>query len=585
MTSELSNALNPYIARSRPRNVYPSPLTAVHTPQLQHQITPSYVPHRSELEHAIIAPQSSSGTLDEILRVLNANKEEAEKEKQRRMAWEKEQEEKYASKQSELERQLLDMKEEIGMLKSSMTSAPTAPASIPDIHFPAPVTHPNLRIPVTTPAPLTPVSQHAYPPQPAFVEGSSSNLYEPQTPSATHPSSLLTPQISHMSSAGTSTYNTPSPVVMHAPSPMNAIPPAGPSTSRKRSAPPSQSSNDDSEDDSGLDDSGALPRKRLNGHDKRCLTIQHAIRAHFLRIMKIQSDRDLPASHPEGVPLSDDMPIRYIWEKTTKQSPHNAAMKSRFLSDIKAKHKRLYKYVPEKDFSAKTLENAYDQAYTTLRQKYKAQKDHNLAENIRIKEEQKALKSRRNFRKKTKLSSRTDARTRIDLFSHPTFDGAFQPECMSSEESCDESPEPTTPSGPNASVQVLRIRGLPWRSSRLLRLYMHLDEDEKVDRSLKAKRIQTRTKERCLGPPKDGFHLPPKGIATWMVSQRWVRETRDAHPDLGELLKDLMVEPPGFDWQQFDLLGMDSEEEQENEQEEIPRSEISYSLAHALAPM
>lgn len=185
-----------------------------------------------------------------------------------------------------------------------------------------------------------------------------------------------------------------------------------------------------------------------------------------------------------------------------------------------------------------------------------------------------------------KLSSRSDARKRMGVYSHPIFDGALQPECMSSEESCDEYADAPHPSGADASVQVLRIRGLPWRSTRLLRFYTHLDEDEKIDRGLRAKRLQSRTKERCLGPPKDGFHLPPKGVSTWMISQKWIRETSDAHPDLGELLRGLVVDPPGFDWDHFDLLGVDSEEEMESHGHEvIPRSEISYSLAHALAPI
>lgn len=157
---------------------------------------------------------------------------------------------------------------------------------------------------------------------------------------------------------------------------------------------------------------------------------------------------------------------------------------------------------------------------------------------------------------------------------------------MSSEESCDEYSDAPHPSGADVSVPVVRMRGLPWRSVRLLRFYAHLDEDEKVDKTLKSKRPQARTKERCLGPPKDGFHLPPKGVASWMISQRWFREARDAHPDLGEILKGLVVDPPGFDWEQFHYLGPDSEDEFENRgHEEIPRSEISYSLAHALAPM
>lgn len=117
-------------------------------------------------------------------------------------------------------------------------------------------------------------------------------------------------------------------------------------------------------------------------------------------MMKVKSDKDLPESHVEGVTLPESSPIRFIWEKTAKQSPHNAAMKKRFLADLKAKQKRLYKYVPDKDFNSKTLDAAFDQAFTTLRQKYKAQKDETLARNYRIREDQKALKNRRNVRKR-----------------------------------------------------------------------------------------------------------------------------------------------------------------------------------------
>lgn len=125
------------------------------------------------------------------------------------------------------------------------------------------------------------------------------------------------------------------------------------------------------------------------------------MRVHFCKAMKIQSDKELPESHIEGAPLPDTSPIRFVWEKTSKQSVHNTAMKKRFLADLKAKQKRSYKYVPEKDFNAKTLDSAYEQAYTTLRQKYKTQRDETLARNMRMKEDHKALKARRNVRKRT----------------------------------------------------------------------------------------------------------------------------------------------------------------------------------------
>ncbi|KAH8105950.1 hypothetical protein BXZ70DRAFT_405400 [Cristinia sonorae] len=604
MTSELSNALNPNIAqaRSRQRNNYP-PLPPDHVPQQQPVPVPAYVPHRSELELAITEPAyqsprvppspapSTNNALEEILRVLNESRDEAEKEKQRRIAWEKEQEEKYASRQTEMEQQLHTVKEELAVLKSTMAAPPpVAPSpAMPELRPYIIPYHPGYGISAIAPhslpqTPLTPLSQHAYPPQATFIEGSSRYPYGPQTPSSSHDHAFLTPSISSASQAhspaASSPMVAPSPAISDAPSTSSVNP-------RKRTAPPSPGSDESSDDESdGPGPEGSLPRKRLNGHDKRCLTIQHAIRVHFYKLMKIPSDKELPDSHVEGVALPDTSPIRYIWEKTSKQSPHNAAMKKRFLDDIRVRHKRLYKYVPEKDFATKTLEAAYEQAYTTLRQKYKTQKDQVLAMNNRLKEDHKNLKARRKERKKTKLVNRTDARKRIGAFSHPTFDGALQPECMSSEESCDESIESPHPSGAQTSLQVLRIRGLQWRSSRLLRFYTLLDHEENLDRNLKAKRIQPRTKERCLGPPKDGFHLPPRGVSSWMVSRKWVREAGDAHPDLGELLKGLLVDSPGFDWDHFDLLGVESEEELESHgHEEIPRSEISYSLAHALAPM
>lgn len=116
--------------------------------------------------------------------------------------------------------------------------------------------------------------------------------------------------------------------------------------------------------------------------------------------MKIPSDKELPDSHIEGTPLRADEPIRFVWEKTPKQSVHNGRMKQRFLADLKAK-RRLYKHVPDKEFNKKTLESAFDQAFVTLRQKYKAQRDATAALNLKRREEAKAMKARRLSRKKT----------------------------------------------------------------------------------------------------------------------------------------------------------------------------------------
>lgn len=301
--------------------------------------------------------------------------------------------------------------------------------------------------------------------------------------------------------------------------------------------------------------------------------MQHAVRAHFLRVMEIESDKILPESHVEGTPLPPYEPIRFVWDKTPKQSVHNGRMKARFIADIKER-RRLYRYVPDKEFGKKTLDSAFDQAFATLRQKYKAQKDANIALATKRKESEKNRRARRLSRKKTvcdipclfvstdsniglqKLSNRSDTRNRIEAFEHITFDGALQMECMSSEESSSENE-----GGSSQPSTLYRIRGLPWRSVRLCNFYATLDEGDQVDKNFRPKRGIGR-RERCLGPLKDGFFMPPKGVASWMVSRRWVSSLQMTNPELVTLLKDIVVDPPGFDWGQFTGLGSAESDEE-----------------------
>lgn len=124
-------------------------------------------------------------------------------------------------------------------------------------------------------------------------------------------------------------------------------------------------------------------------------------------------------------------------------------------------------------------------------------------------------------------------------------------ECMSSEESASDDE--------SGSSSVYRIRGLPWRSTRLRNFYNMLDEGDQADKNSRPKRGAGR-KERCLGPPKEGFFMPPKGVASWMISRRWSNLLQTTNPELVELLKDLVVDPPGFDWSQFLALGAEESE-------------------------
>jgi hypothetical protein len=153
-----------------------------------------------------------------------------------------------------------------------------------------------------------------------------------------------------------------------------------------------------------------------------------------------------------------------------------------------------------------------------------------------------------------KLSNRADARQKLEAFEHVIFDGAFHLDCMSSEDSEDESASSPKSNG------ILRTHGYAWRSTRLNRFYCILDDEERVDKSTKPKRGVGK-KDRCTGSLKEGFHLPPQGVATWMISRKWINTVRREMSELPELLSKLTIDPPGFDWEGFEGLGAESDEE------------------------
>ncbi|KAK7695962.1 hypothetical protein QCA50_000601 [Cerrena zonata] len=285
------------------------------------------------------------------------------------------------------------------------------------------------------------------------------------------------------------------------------------------------------------------------------------MRAQLLRSMGLKSDKNLPDSHVEGQQLPDDRPVRFVWDKTPRGSSHNAAMKIRVIKELKENRVQQYRYVPESEFKDATVEGCFDQVFSTFRAKFKTQRDEAVAANRKQREETKAQKSRRVKRKKTKQASRTEMRRGLPIFSHSTFDPALQLECMSSEESCPEHEQSGT-SNSRTKVQILKIRGLPWR----------IDKAETT----------TPTKERSPGLPKEGFQVPPKAIAGWMLSRRWLKEMREEQPDWAESLRQSAADSGDFDWDKFDTLGVETEEESDVEPY-IPRSGAS-SLAHALAP-
>ncbi|KAI6130396.1 hypothetical protein EDD16DRAFT_1541964 [Pisolithus croceorrhizus] len=446
-TSELSDALNPYYAQSRPRQSH-VPSTSQHVQPAAQQ----HIPHHDDLELVVVEssrardtpatalPRPSAQTgrvtaVQELLRFLASTREACEIERRRRAAWEREMEAKHALQKAEMEQRILELQQEVTGTKSPTLLTPTW--------------HPV----------ATPVPPHLFlNTETAEVSGSASTLASPLLPSTRF---------------------------------INV----DPFTSRC--------------DEDNSDVSSSFPQHRLrrkNHHDNRCLTIQHAIRNHLLRVMHLDSDKQAPLSVP-------DEPVRFVWDKTPKQSVHNSRMKERVLKDLKAN--RRYR-----EFGKKFLEAAFDQAFVTLRQKFKSQRDTSVAKVHRKREDMKAMRARRLSRRKIVV------RNQMSVFEHVTFDGALQLDCMSE--------DPTS----GTRTVVLRIRSCPWRSLRLQRFFDILDREDKVATAQKPRRGVGR-KERYRGPSKEGFLLPPKVLLAGWSASGWMTMIQASHSEVLDKLKDI----------------------------------------------
>lgn len=123
------------------------------------------------------------------------------------------------------------------------------------------------------------------------------------------------------------------------------------------------------------------------------------MRKHILRTMCLSSDKALPDSH-NGSPLASTAPVRFVWTQTVLKSPHNQRMRACVIDDLIASRSQ-YKHVQDSDFEdRKALEAAFDQAFSTLRTKWRAQRIPEVAVHEKKREDAKTTKSRRTLRKK-----------------------------------------------------------------------------------------------------------------------------------------------------------------------------------------
>jgi hypothetical protein len=206
--------------------------------------------------------------------MVSSTREAQEIERKRRLAWEQEQEAKYAQRQAQTERELFDMRQEMELLRSNIKDLRNFQRSgVLTSHSTSPVSSEHRsHQPVS---PVSPVLQTATHPSQVFVQGSSSDPLSAQ-PSYYHAHQLETTQDRHPQEfvpPSQSITPTPSPqltlVEASRPFPEN---PTSHRKSRKRQNSELSSSTDSSSSESSRR-SQSRPQKRISHHDKRCLTI------------------------------------------------------------------------------------------------------------------------------------------------------------------------------------------------------------------------------------------------------------------------------------------------------------------------
>ncbi|KAJ2912184.1 hypothetical protein MD484_g8238, partial [Candolleomyces efflorescens] len=88
------------------------------------------------------------------------------------------------------------------------------------------------------------------------------------------------------------------------------------------------------------------------------------------------------------------------------------------------------------------------------------------------------------------------------------------------------------------------------KCKRLLPFYYYyyvLDQEDKSSRPKGGVRL-----------PKD-LDLPPKGVSTWMISQRWLRAIRRRHTGELDTIEELVDDSVQSEWGRFHVLGEETE--------------------------
>ena len=214
--------------------------------------------------------------LSELFRRIAATQTAHEDEQRRRLVWEQEQEAKYAEKQAEMEKKMLEMSNELTSLRATFNSF--RDSSVTDTRIVAsPVLQPQSNASIHPGSSMSPLPQPSFT-QPTFTQGSSSlagiqphqrsvsplvsSAFAPSPAAQAMPETIvqyITPDPSpHLSFVETSRASPPS---------------SGRPAKRKHKRVSSISSSDGNSSSSSSNSVSDYRRKRSGHHDTRCYTI------------------------------------------------------------------------------------------------------------------------------------------------------------------------------------------------------------------------------------------------------------------------------------------------------------------------
>jgi hypothetical protein len=221
------------------------------------------------------------------MRVISATQQAQQRESQRRLAWEREQEARNAQRQADMEHRVSAMFEEIKALRSTLDALNSSNSASAVVSPPNTASPPSSQLP-TTPASIQPASPTSPLSQPALTQSHPQRMLDRELPNNCSPASPTNYYRDRSNSVQTQPYQQHSFQVSSVPSNHDLLTPGTspqlaessartyPTSPRPRKRRKERDFSPSSEGGSSSSSSSSVarrPRKRRNNHDTQCYTI------------------------------------------------------------------------------------------------------------------------------------------------------------------------------------------------------------------------------------------------------------------------------------------------------------------------